>query len=574
MPSTRRNLPNLLLIASLCYAADADLILHNGKIVTVDGAFSIQQAVAVKGGRISAVGNSAAILRSEQGTKTRVIDLKGRTVLPGLTDSHVHPLEAGLSEFRGPLPELNSFAAVQGYIRAEAKKTPPGQWIVVPRTFPTRLKEMRMPTRDVLDVDTEHPVMFDASYVAVANSYALKISGITRDTPNPPGGVVVKDERGEPNGILRNAQYLLKGVDKSAANFTAAEKERALADMLGRYVAAGYTSVIDRIVNPESIAIYRKLKAENRLPLRAALTWWLDINRPQGELLDEINSADYKTGDGDHWLRFASFKVNIDGGMTIGTAYQRQPYGPFGRQLYGQTDPTNRGQRFATPEKFLAVMRAARDRGWQLSAHSQGGGAIDTFLDTMEALDREKPIGPTRSHLIHASFQNTESIARTKRLGILVDVQAPWLFFDCPALLKVFEADGLGLFYPLRSYVNAGILFAGGTDHMIGHDKNHATNPYNPFLNMWIAVTRIMSNGQVLHPEQRITREEALKMYTVWPAYFEFEEKDKGSIEPGKLADMVVIDRDYMTCPEDQIRAIEPVTVIIDGRIAYSILTG
>jgi predicted amidohydrolase YtcJ len=474
-----------------------------------------------------------------------------------------------LSEFRGPLPVLNSFAAVQTYIRDEAKKTPLGQWIVVPRTFPTRLKEMRMPTRDVLDVDTEHPVMFDASYVAVANSYALKISGITRDTPNPPGGVIVKDERGEPNGILRNAQFLLKGVSH-AENFTAAEKEQALQQQLSRYVAAGYTSIIDRIVNPESIAIYRKLKAENRLPLRAALTWWLDINRPQADLIAEINSAGYKTGDGDHWLRFASFKVNIDGGMTIGTAYQRQPYGPFGRQLYGQTDPTNRGQRFATPEKFLSVFRAARDRGWQLSAHSQGGGAVDTFLDAMEALNQEKPIGPTRSHLIHASFQSRDAIEKAKQLGILVDVQAPWLFLDCPALLKVFGTDGLGLFYPLRSYINAGILLAAGTDHMVGHDKNHATNPYNPFLNMWVAITRKMSDGQVLHPEQRITREEALKMYTIWPAYFEFEEKEKGSIEAGKLADLVVIDRDYLTCPEDQIREIEPTTVVIEGRVAYS----
>src|SRR5579862_9114853 len=165
-------------------AADADLILRNGKVLTVDSRFSIAQAVAVKAGKITAVG-SDQIVMAERGPQTRVIDLHGKTVLPGLFDSHVHPLGAGLSEFRAKLPPLNSYAAVQDYIRARAKITPKGAWIVVPRTFPTRLEELRMPTRKDLDVDQDHPVAFDASYVWIANSLALKISGITRDTPNP-----------------------------------------------------------------------------------------------------------------------------------------------------------------------------------------------------------------------------------------------------------------------------------------------------------------------------------------------------------------------------------------------------
>jgi predicted amidohydrolase YtcJ len=193
------------------WAADADLILHNGKILTVDAQFAVKQAVAVKDGKISAVGRDADVLK-ERGAGTRVIDLKGRTVLPGLFDSHVHALEAGLSEFRAPLPALDSIPAVQSYLRDRARSTPKGGWIVVPRTFPTRLSEMQMPTRDVLDVVSDHPVMFDASYVVIANSMALRLSGITRDTPNPPGGEIVHDLKGEPNGILKNAQKLLKGA--------------------------------------------------------------------------------------------------------------------------------------------------------------------------------------------------------------------------------------------------------------------------------------------------------------------------------------------------------------------------
>src|SRR5205085_2746166 len=217
------------------------------------------------------------------------------------------------------------------------RTTPKGHWIVVPRTFPTRLQEMRMPTRDVLDVATEHPVMLDASYVVIANSYALKISGITRDTPNPPGGVIVHDDRGEPNGILRNGESLLKGLN-TASEFTESEKLQGLEDMLKRYLAAGLTSIGDRALTQDQIALYQKLYAAHRLPMRVAMTWRPDILRPEEELVRAIRSASYKTGDGDHWLRFGAFKVNVDGGMTIGTAYMRHPYGRFGWQLYGITN--------------------------------------------------------------------------------------------------------------------------------------------------------------------------------------------------------------------------------------------
>ncbi|HZT37850.1 MAG TPA: amidohydrolase [Bryobacteraceae bacterium] len=549
-------------------AADADLIFYNGKIVTVDSRFSIQQAVAIKGDRIVAVGADAAVLKAQRGPKTEVVDLKGRMVLPGLVDAHVHATEAGLSEFRGKLPPLNSFEAVKRYIKQQAEKTPKGEWIVVPRTFPTRLDELRMPTREVLDVETEHPVMFDASYIVIVNSYALRKCGITKNTPNPPNGEIVKDANGEPNGILKNAQSLLRGL-KRGTDFTEAEKLDALEQQLRRYVAAGITAVGDRAVDQEQIKLYETLKAEGRLPLRAVLTWRPDANRPTEVIQREIEAANFRTNTGDSWLKFGTFKLTLDGGMTIGTAYQRYPYGPFGKQLYGKTDPDDRGQLFIAPEKLVAVMRTARDRGWQLTTHDQGGGAIDNFLDALEALDREKPIAPTRSHVMHASFQSPEAIARMKRMGVLADVQAPWLYLDGPALEKVFGYDGMKYFYPLRSYIDAGIFIAAGSDHMIGHDKNSAVNPYNPFLSLWTEVTRLTTAGKVMHPEQRISRAEALKTHTIWAAYLQFAEKERGSIEPGKLADMVVIDRDYLTCPEAEIREIQPIITVIDGRVAY-----
>ncbi len=555
-----------ILIAASLAGADADLILHNGKILTVDSRFSIQQAVAVKDGRVAATGSSSAVLAAERGARTNVIDLKGRTVVPGLIDAHVHALGAGLSEFRTPLPPLDSFGAIQNYIREKARSTPKGNWIVVPRTFPTRLKELRMPTREVLDVSPDHPVMFDASYVWVVNTRALQVSGITRDTAPPPGGEIVKDAKGEPNGILKNAGSLLIGLDRRGERFTEEEQLLALEGMLRRYLEAGLTAVGDRAVSAQEIGLFEKLKSQGRLPLRVVLTWRLGSAPPAEELANTIRNSRYSPNSGDDWLRVGTFKLTLDGGMTIGTAYQRRPYGSFGRQLYGMTNPDDRGQLFIAPAKLKAILEAAHGQGWQMTAHSQGGGAIDALLDAFEELNRTKPIAPSRSHLMHASFQSPEAIARTARLGVLADVQASWLYYDGPALQKVFPGQGMRYFFPLRTYLNSGVILAGGSDHMVGHDKNLAVNPYNPFFSMWVAVTRKTSAGQVLFPEERINREEALKMYTIWPAHLQFAEKSRGSLEAGKYADMVVIDRDYLTCPEDQIRRIEPVAVFIEGR--------
>jgi predicted amidohydrolase YtcJ len=296
----------------------------------------------------------------------------------------------------------------------------------------------------------------------------------------------------------------------------------------------------------------------------------MDISKPEEELVRAIQANPYTTGAGDDWVRFGAFKVNFDGGMTIGTAYQRQPYGPFGRQLYGKTDPDDRGQFFATPEKFLAVFRAAREKGWQLSAHTQGGGAIDAFLDTIEALDKERPIASERPHWIHGSFQSADSIRRARRLGVLADVQPAWLYLDAPALERVFGYDGMRYFFPLRTYIDNGVHVAGGSDHMIGWDKDKAVNPFNPFLGLWTCVTRKTDRGKVIHPEERITRQEALRMYTIWAAERMRVEKSLGSIEPGKLADLVVIDRDYLTCPEDDIARIAPVMRVLDGKLLSS----
>lgn len=565
----RPHIAVLLFLATPLFGADADLILHNGKIVTLDAKRTVAQAIAFKDGRIAAVGGDKEVLAAERGPRTRVVDLGGKMVLPGLTDAHVHALGGGLSEFRGKLPPLDSIADIQAYIREKAKTTPKGEWIVVPRTLPPRLKEMRMPTREDLDVTTDHPVAFDGSYVWSANTLALKVSGVTRDTPNPPGGEVVKGPDGEPNGILRAASQLLKGV-RQAESFTEQERLRALETMLKLYAAAGLTAVGDRAVTGPDVRLYEKLKSEGRLPVRVVLTWRPDSSRPIEQIEREIRESKWTTNQGDEWLKFGTFKVTLDGGQSVGTAYQRMPYGPFGRQLYGQTNPDARGTLFVDPEKLYRIYSAARARGWQLTAHVQGGAAIDILIDTFERLNRDRPIAPSRSHVMHGSFLSEDAIARMKRLGISLDVQPDWMYFDVPALERVFGVNNMRWFFPLRSVIEAGIPVAGGSDHMIGHDKNGAVNPFNPFFNMWMCVTRKMRDGRTFYPDERITREQALSMYTTGAAWMQFDEKTRGTLERGKLADAVVIDRDYFTCPEDEIRSIEPLMTIVNGQVRFS----
>jgi len=560
-----RTLFALLACLAPSAAAQADLILYNGKVVTADAAFSIQKAVAVQGNTIKAVGTDQAVL-ALRGPQTRVIDLKGKMVLPGLIDAHVHAISSGVSELDEKLPIFDSIMTIQQWIKAKAKATPKGEWIIVPRTLPPRLREMRFPNRNDLDVVTTHPVAFDGSYVWGANSMALKVSGITKDTPNPPGGEVVKGPDGEPNGILRNAARLLK-LPVKAEPVTEAEQLAGLEKMLNLYLEAGLTTVGDRAVDEEDVRIYEKLKAAKGLGTRVVLTWRINAGRPIEEIEKEIKENPWAANQGDEWLKFGTFKVTLDGGQSVGTAYQRMPYGPFGRQLYGQTDPDARGFLFIQPEKLKRIFTAARAKGWQLTAHVQGGAAIDNLLDAFEAVDRVYPIAPTRSHIMHGSFMSREAIDRAKKLGVLYDAQADWLHFDVPALEQVFGYRNMRYFFPLRSIIDAGIPVAGGSDHMMGHGKRTAVNPYDPFYNMWMAITRKTTRGKVIYPEERITRAEALKMYTNWAAYLQFSEKTKGSIEAGKLADLVVIDRDYLSCPEDEIKQIEPVMVVLDGKI-------
>jgi hypothetical protein len=557
----------LLLVPSVRAAEAADLIYHNGRIVTMDASRPAAQAVAIQGNRFLAVGSNEEI-RKLAGPSTKLIDLRGRTVLPGLNDSHTHPVGAAMSEREGVVPVMHSISEVLAYVRKQTARTPADKLIFVPKVYSTRLTDRRYPTRYELDEAAPGRLaMTDNGYASVLNSALLEKLKITRDTRDPERGKIIRDARGEPTGLILGAPQLL-GPLRRTRRPTADDIVWAIKSMHKAYNQAGITSTIDRSQGPEAFRTYQQLRQKGELTVRSYVTYTIGAQGTPQQVREEIERIPFLTGLGDEWFRVGSLKTVSDGGILIGTAFLREPYG-MNTAIYGYNEPDYRGVMYVTRENLIEMAKTANRLGWQMTAHTAGGGATDTLLDAYEAADREKPILGRRFTVTHVNFPNDQAIARAKKLGVVFDCQPAWHHFDGPALKDVFGPSRTAHFIPLRSIFDAGVVVAGGSDHMIKFDSREAINPYNPFFGMWMAITRKTADGSVLHPEQAVTREEALKMWTLNGAYLSFEEKVKGSIEAGKLADMVVISKDFLTCPVDDIKDIEALTTIVDGKVVY-----
>ncbi|HZT38461.1 MAG TPA: amidohydrolase family protein, partial [Bryobacteraceae bacterium] len=323
-----------LLAASLAaIAQQADLIYYNGKIITMWPERPSAEAVAIAGDRFIAVGASADVLKTA-GPGARRIDLHGQTVVPGLIDSHVHPIGAALSEIDGPVPVFHSIAEIQDYIRKQAKTLPSDRLIFVPKVYPSRLAERRYPTRAEMDAAAQgREAVADNGYAAVLDSALMKRLGITKDTPEPSNGRIVRDSAGNPTGLILGAPQLLAAV-RTARKYTAKERLQGLKSMLAHYNAAGLTSIIDRSEGPEGFRAYQQLHDSGQLTVRAYVTYLIRAQGSPADVRQEIERFPFVTGFGDKWLRVGSLKTILDGGILIGTAYLREPWGQH-TQLYG-----------------------------------------------------------------------------------------------------------------------------------------------------------------------------------------------------------------------------------------------
>lgn len=562
----------VLLLVADSLAAEPDVILHNAKVVTVDPQFRVVSAVAIEKDRIAAVGDDAAVLKL-RGDRTQVIDLAGKTVLPGLIDSHTHPGGAAMHEFDHPLPDMETIADVLAYIKGRAKILPEGEWIVVRQVFITRLKEQRYPTRQELDdAAPKHPVFYSTGPDASLSTLALKASGIGKGWKPDDGGSGLAEmdpATGEPTGILRNCSRFVKTQTPSVRQATEMDHLQRLGDLFADYNRVGITGIIDRGAGSGGLGHMRKLRDAGKLTVRVRASFTIDTGGATDKVQAAIKKlAEHPLRQPDDWLHVIGVKIFLDGGMLTGSAYMREPWGLS--KIYSITDPQYRGVLFVSADKLAAIVGTTVEAGMQFTAHAVGDGAVHALLDAYQTVNKTTPVRKTRPCLTHSNFMSKEAVELLPKLGVVVDIQPAWLYLDAHTLSAQFGTDRLRYFQPLRSIFAAGGVAGGGSDHMQKIGSLRSVNPYDPWLGIWTTLTRKgRSFDKPLHPDEALTREQAIRFYTTNNAYLMFLEDKVGSLEVGKLADLIVIDRDVLTCPVDAIRETKVLRTYVGGRLVH-----
>ena len=530
-------------------ALKPDKVLFNGKIVTVDEEFSIAEAVAIKDGRFIAVGTNADI-KALIGPNTEEIDLEGRTVLPGFNDPHVHfahKVGKTSDRYEDMFSEARSIEAVRKALQMKVEQTPPGEivWFSRGVRSASELAEKRWPTRYDLDpVSPDNPVIlgFGADHTTIVNSKLIDMVGtITKDTPQPTergfAGEIVKDpETGEPTGVLRE-----KGATTLARGPFNLYPTEVLEENILRgskaVVKQGLTSLYDPCTNigkamdnQPGLQAYQRLSRQGKLTVRinAMIRMPIRVETLEQNLafLDSFLFAPEFRNDS---LRVGTLKISVDGsGMRV------------------------------PPDKVKAIIKAAHKSGWQMFIHLGGGESFDVVTESLEEAYREFPREDARHVITHARYPSRENIEVLKKYDVLVEPQTSSLLRASDDLENQVEPGRYGPI-PTRTYLDSGIKVMTGTDQ----------KPIGPLNTIWASVNRFRKSGKVIQPEERMTLEEAIRACTIVPAYASFEEDVKGSIETGKLADLVVLGQDILTVPKEKIRDIPVLMTMIGGKFVY-----
>ena len=545
----------------------AEVVLLGGKVLTMDSQNRIVSAVAIRDGRIMDTGTDEKISRL-QSPRTKIVQLGGATVIPGIIAAHCHAVGVARSELDQPHVELLTIAQIQQWIRERAQTLPAGTWIRVPRADITRLKERRHPTSNELDrACSTHPVIFTAARKSALNSVGLKSIGIKDGSDSIPGGEVVRTSDGRV--LISGGNAHLRSIIPRPKH-SPEEVEASLRSVHRHYNAVGITSIFERAGGVDDFLRYRKLHSDGNLTVRMTQTFRSGFRSAQ-DVVAYTELLGMKTGDGDDWVRVGPLKITVDGGIHWGNTYLREPYGKKRTEFYVHKDPSYRGDLNYTVPKMSEVFLAGHRLGWQWCCHVTGDAGVDAVLDALQAVHREHPdIASRRFSLTHAYFPAPDSISRAKKLGVCVDTQASLYFKDSAAIAEFYGNDWASRFIGLGDWIRGGIPTAIAGDHMLGLDPNMSMNAYNPFLMLHVAVTRRNREGHVYGVHQRVSRLDALRCLTMMPAYLSFAEATRGSLEKGKLADLAVLDRDYLNCTEDEIATINVVKTMIDGRFVYT----
>lgn len=544
------------LASSTALAAPADLIIRDAHIVTVDPKFSIASAAAIQGDRFVAVGSDAEVLKIK-GPNTRVVDLHGQTVLPGFDDTHVHLTAGEDLPVEVDLTHIRSIKDIQAALGERAKITKPGDWIVGTRGWwEYQLAEGRLPTRTDLDsAAPNNPVAIPGPHYIIVNSRALALAGVTRDTPDPQGGQIYKDARGEPTGLLMDnaGRFVRRFIPRPSE----AEKEAGMKRLLALVNSHGLTSAGDPSGTPSDAALFRKLRNEGQLTVRVDFAYDVDPALPLDQVEAELEALPKPGSDGDGMFRSDEIgETGLDGAELTALLEHDYPGKPGYRGL--QKVPT---EQF---EKFAALVAKY---GYRLRPHAVGDAAIDEALDAFEYANKEIPLNGRRWMIDHAFLLGPQHYARAKRLGLIINSQYMHNYELGALILKAWKRPLADRSEPYAEWLKNGIMFAGGSDGPISYYAE-------PLLEIYGEVTRGTQWGGRLGPNQGISRVDAIRSVTINGAYTTFEEKVKGSIEPGKYADFVVLSGDILGVPAEKIRDLRVVTTVLGGRTVYGSLDG
>ena len=535
-----------------------DLILVNGTVLTVDDKNSEAEAVAVWRGRIGAVGATGDIdaLRDR---RTKVIDLKGRTVLPGLTDPHVHFADGGASmmnriDCRDFYSNVRSIPHIVENIRIQAGRQPKGSWVIAHGSpmQDFRMPEKRFPDRRDLDeAAPDNPVSINfGAHITIANSKALELAGVTSTSTAPAGGAIEFDGNGEPTGkLVERAQFLIKDI---VPKYDYEQMKQGILFAAERCLARGLTNIHDIVTNHQSIRAYQELVAEGKLPIRVSLL----IRVIEAAISKEsLLNLGIKTGFGDDWLRIGGVKMSIDGGITGHVAKFYEPY---------VDDSCHEGLIRIEQDELDETVSAYHQAGHRVCIHAIGDVAMDMALSSLDKALKADPRPDHRHRIEHLGnwLVNDERMDIITRNGILPVPNIPFMHFIWESLLACIGDERLEESFNIRDMLDAGLKITSGSD-------GPAYWPLDSLRDLGTCVSRQTWTGETVGADQAITVREAIRMFTINAAYNAFEEKIKGSIEPGKLADFAVLaENPYDVAPE-AIKDIPVDMTIVDGRVAY-----
>ena len=527
----------------------ADLAFLNGKVITVNETDEIVEAVAVRDGRILRVGSNEHV-QEVVGEGTDVHDLGGLSLLPGLIDSHMHPGSYGVFWVRGVRcgPDVTSINELLERIKGKADATLKGKWILGYSLDDVKLG--RYPTRTELDsVCPDNPLYIQRrdGHIGVVNSLALKVGGITTETPDPPHGKIDHDEEGEPTGVLREAAKDI--VYNKMPPYTVEDYVEGLRHVFDEFISLGLTTIHASMTDSKEFRAMQRLKAADDLKLRVCVH---ASGREEG-MLESLIAAGIQTPFGDDWLKLTEIEWVFDTSTSGRTAAYYRPYvgepDNFGILLYDQDDITDRVTR-------------AHKAGLRVGLDGIGDRGIDRALDTIEAALKESPREDHRHRIEHCCYVPPPIQERLKELGV-IDASANGFLHDLGDAYKANRGEEeMRWMWPHRTLIDQGIPAP-------GHSDCPVCSP-NPWLGIYGLVTRKSSGGQVLYANEGITPLEAIKAYTIDGAYSAWEEETKGSIEPGKIADLIVVDRDPMTIPHEELKDVKTVMTVVDGIILYN----